>query len=273
MSFDHGLTPGDTINNDQLVDIFKCSPQGGMRKSKQTNTLIIVSNHIKSIYEDRWVSDVLHYTGMGMSGDQDINFAQNKTLNESSSNGFEVFLFEVFTKKQYTFRGPIQLAGQPYQEHQPDNNGENRKVWVFPVKLVDDSSKFVIKDDVLRKKQQLKEDRAKRLNTKELEKRARSSGKSGTRPVITKAYERNPYVTELTKRRASGICALCQQPAPFKDKKGTPFLETHHIVWLSEGGEDTIENTVALCPNCHRKMHILNLESDLKSLRKQVYGK
>ncbi|MGA2227240.1 MAG: HNH endonuclease, partial [Syntrophobacteraceae bacterium] len=24
-----------------------------------------------------------------------------------------------------------------------------------------------------------------------------------------------------------------------------------------ENGEESIENTVALCPNCHRKMHIL----------------
>lgn len=24
--------------------------------------------------------------------------------------------------------------------------------------------------------------------------------------------------------------------------------------WLSNDGEDTIDNTIALCPNCHRKM-------------------
>ncbi|WP_296863638.1 HNH endonuclease [Thermosyntropha sp.] len=29
-----------------------------------------------------------------------------------------------------------------------------------------------------------------------------------------------------------------------------------HIEWLSRGGTDTIDNTVALCPNCHRKMHV-----------------
>ena len=31
---------------------------------------------------------------------------------------------------------------------------------------------------------------------------------------------------------------------------------------LSKGGEDSEHNTVALCPNCHRKMHILNNKSD-----------
>jgi hypothetical protein len=34
------------------------------------------------------------------------------------------------------------------------------------------------------------------------------------------------------------------------------------IIGLSENGEESIENTVALCPNCHRKMHILNLQSE-----------
>ncbi|WP_163591073.1 HNH endonuclease, partial [Klebsiella variicola] len=36
---------------------------------------------------------------------------------------------------------------------------------------------------------------------------------------------------------------------------GTPFLEVHHIEWLSNGGEDSVENAIALCPNCHRQAH------------------
>ena len=49
-------------------------------------------------------------------------------------------------------------------------------------------------------------------------------------------------------------------------KKGVPYLETHHIIWLSKGEEDSVHNTVALCPNCHRKMHILNNKSDRDNL-------
>lgn len=66
MSFDPGLAPGQEIDNSRLCDIFQCSTQGGMRRSRKTNTLVIVSNHVPSIYEDRWDSnDVLHYGGMG----------------------------------------------------------------------------------------------------------------------------------------------------------------------------------------------------------------
>ncbi|MFQ9978086.1 HNH endonuclease [Clostridium cadaveris] len=32
----------------------------------------------------------------------------------------------------------------------------------------------------------------------------------------------------------------------------------------SNGGEDTIENTVALCHNCHKKMHITGLKEDIQ---------
>jgi hypothetical protein len=37
-----------------------------MRKSRQTNTLVLVSNHTKSLYEDVWIGDTFHYTGTVM---------------------------------------------------------------------------------------------------------------------------------------------------------------------------------------------------------------
>ncbi|WP_407696615.1 HNH endonuclease [Shewanella goraebulensis] len=47
--------------------------------------------------------------------------------------------------------------------------------------------------------------------------------------------------------------------SPFLNQKDEPYLETHHIVWLSRKGADTPENTVALCPNCHNKIYVLDL--------------
>jgi 5-methylcytosine-specific restriction endonuclease McrA len=29
----------------------------------------------------------------------------------------------------------------------------------------------------------------------------------------------------------------------------------HHVKQLAHGGEDTVENAIAVCPNCHRKAH------------------
>lgn len=89
------VTIGMEINNDTLCEIFGCSPQGGMRYSKRTNTLVLISNRVTSIYTDDWDGDILLYTGMGQKGDQSLTFAQNKTLAESNSNGVTVHLFEV----------------------------------------------------------------------------------------------------------------------------------------------------------------------------------
>jgi hypothetical protein len=47
------------------------------------------------------------------------------------------------------------------------------------------------------------------------------------------------------------------------------FFESHHIVWLFKGGDDTIENSTALCPNCHRKMQSLNLKSVKKNTQRK----
>ena len=94
MDFDPGLKIGEEINNDRLCKIFLCSGQGGMRKSNKTNTLVIVSKHVGRIYDDRWIGETLHYTGMGLEGDQEIHLSQNKTLSQSKTNGVDLHLFE-----------------------------------------------------------------------------------------------------------------------------------------------------------------------------------
>lgn len=137
--FNPHLEIGQKINNDKLCEIFSCSPQGGMRKSNSTNTLVIVSDYTRGIYHDKWIGGVLHYTGMGLSGDQDINYKQNKTLNESKTNGVDVHLFEVIEPSVYIYCGRIQLVDTPYTEIQPDQDGFDRQVWMFPVQPVPDN--------------------------------------------------------------------------------------------------------------------------------------
>ncbi|MBQ7366113.1 MAG: HNH endonuclease [Spirochaetaceae bacterium] len=118
--------------------------------------------------------------------------------------------------------------------------------------------------------QLMAESEAKSLSDSELYEKAkqRSSLKPSERVATISTYVRDVYVAEASKRRAKGICQLCEKPAPFNDKNGNPYLECHHIIWLSEGGADELRNTVALCPNCHKKMHIVNDDEDVKKLQK-----
>lgn len=90
----------------------------------------------------------------------------------------------------------------------------------------------------------------------------RSDRECRKKSVISETYVRDPYISKAAKIHANGFCTLCKKVAPFQDKCGNPYLETHHIIWLSKGGKDSLENVVALCPNCHKKMHVLDDEKD-----------
>jgi 5-methylcytosine-specific restriction endonuclease McrA len=126
-------------------------------------------------------------------------------------------------------------------------------------------------DEEFNLKEEQAEKRAQQRSDKELEERAKQAKGRPARAVVTGSRcMRNLDVAEYAKRRAKGKCQLCEIEAPFRDKQSTPYLEVHHIVWLSKGGEDTTENTVALCPNCHRKMHVLNLPRDTSRLLSKV---
>ena len=74
--------------------------------------------------------------------------------------------------------------------------------------------------------------------------------------ITTTAFKRNPDVIAEVLLGANGICQSCKNSAPFnRSSDGSPYLEIHHVLPLSEGGEDTVSNALALCPNCHREKH------------------
>lgn len=149
--FDPGLEIGQVIKNSDIVEIFKCGNMGGMRRSKTTNTLVLVSDYTKGVYHDKWIGGVLHYTGMGKIGDQNIHWAQNATLAACGSNDVDIHLFEVINAGEYIYCGRIELVDKPYIDTQPGEDGVDRKVWIFPIRPVPDNdvekpTMFVFKD-------------------------------------------------------------------------------------------------------------------------------
>jgi len=85
---------------------------------------------------------------------------------------------------------------------------------------------------------------------------ANASKKPKTIRTVSTAYVRNPDVVAEVLFRAEGECEGCRKPAPFVSKAtGDPYLEVHHITPLAQGGDDTVDNAWALCPNCHREKH------------------
>ena len=72
--------------------------------------------------------------------------------------------------------------------------------------------------------------------------------------VTGRVWDRDHKVRDAALFRAKGNCEFCGQPG-FRTADGGIYLETHHVIPLSENGGDDERNVAALCPNDHREAH------------------
>jgi hypothetical protein len=220
------IKPGTILNNDQLTRKFLCAPQGGMRRSHRTNTLVLISDQT-GIYKDRIEGNVFHYTGMGQVGDQKL-VSQNKTLAESLENKIEVHFFEVFKPREYTYQGEVILADKPYTEQQEDINGNMRNVWIFPLRLIHNDENEFIKE-IERFEAELELDDTLEETEKER--------------IVKTRIGQSKFKQKLLKR--SKKCAICG----VNDER---FLIASHIKpWSQSMNRERLDvnNGLLLCPN------------------------
>lgn len=85
------------------------------------------------------------------------------------------------------------------------------------------------------------------------------------------SFSRDPKVVAWVLKNSGGTCESCNEPAPFTKPDGDFYLEVHHLRRLADGGSDTITNAVAICPNCHRRLHYANDRNEvLSNLYQQI---
>ena len=267
------LVVGNKYSNNEIATVFECSYMGGMRRSHKTNSLVLIAKHSNPLYDDQWNENgIFNYTGMGTVGNQSINFNQNKTLALSKQSGIKVYLFESYKDNEYYYDGEVELYGSIFQSEEIDANGNLRTVIKFPLKRVDASKEIIIDYSDVEASINEKTKSLKNISSDEIKAKAKSIDYSSVSKEVKTTYrERNQYISEYTKERAKGICDLCGKEAPFKDKNGKPYLESHHVITLADGGPDAIYNTVAICPNCHRRIHVLKNKDDILLLQNVIY--
>lgn len=236
MTMTRPLAINEVIKNQQLCEVFLCAPQGGMRKSNRTNTLTLISDKTK-LYDDKVVDDIYHYTGMGQSGDQKMS-GQNLTLAESHGNGVEIHFFEVMKPREYTYRGQVELAGEPYQDQQKDQDGRQRLVWIFPLHLKDSNAKFTKLSSTTNDKQELQEEfkeiqQVENLPITQTEKERLIKGRIG----------QGKFKKLLIERECK--CALCGVIDP------RILIASHIKPWSSSTNDERLDvnNGLLLCPN------------------------
>lgn len=85
------------------------------------------------------------------------------------------------------------------------------------------------------------------------------------------AYILNPQVRTQVLQRANGKCEF--GPTPFQNLSGETYLETHHVISLSEQGADKLTNVTPLCPNHHREAHFRQKWATLQNEFLQIIQK
>lgn len=62
----------------------------------------------------------------------------------------------------------------------------------------------------------------------------------------------DPAIRKAVMSRDNNTCRCCKRGGP----DYVDILDLHHIVEVFLGGEDSVENSVALCLNCHKQVHM-----------------
>ena len=80
-------------------------------------------------------------------------------------------------------------------------------------------------------------------------------------------YARRPELAKLIRKRVGDVCQICGDV--YQSEKGA-YCDTHHVIPLKLGGRDTSDNIMVVCPNCHRKFDLTDVELVDRGISKSV---
>jgi len=227
---------------------FEGQRQGGIITPRQHPLVIIITGEegLSHGYADRQRTDgVFEYFGEGQTGDMSLQKG-NKAIATHSAEGKSLLLFRK-SREGLIFEDEM-VYETHHIERAPDGKGIERDAIVFelrPLSAVVESVETAKSD-------------ASTTTLDDLRRRAYEA--AGTFPAARVAgfrnvYQRSEDVRAYVLGRSKGTCEGCQTTAPFVRKDGSPYLEPHHIRRVSDGGPDDPAFVIALCPNCHRRVH------------------
>ncbi len=199
-------------------------------------------------YKDFWDKDgFFHYCGEGQIGDMKLQRG-NKAIYKHQETRKDIHLFEQ-TRKGFVKYIDQMFYVNHYFEEGKDREGNKRQMIIFKLlPLMKIQNEFEEEEEIKINKE---------LSLEELLEKYRLISKQNLeeKESISYYYRRSLLVKQITLKRANGVCLACKRKAPFITKNNRPYLEVHHIHKLSDGGPDSPNMVIALCPNCHRKAH------------------
>jgi 5-methylcytosine-specific restriction protein A len=223
--------------------------QGGIITPANHPLVIIITGEegLQHGYADRHRPDgVFEYFGEGQIGDMPW-VRGNRAIREHSADGRSLLLFK---KEKTGLRYQGELVYDDFHiEQAPDREGAMRAAIVFELRYLNAVEEAVAAEIMPTSDNVSLDDLRKRAFA------AISTPADATTTATRTVYQRSRDVKVYVLKRAKGRCEGCRQPAPFLRADGSPYLEPHHIRRVSDGGPDDPRYVIAVCPNCHRRVH------------------
>jgi 5-methylcytosine-specific restriction protein A len=248
------LSPGKTYQRKALLELYGGSLQRGIWTPREFPVVFMFTGESGEEYgyRDGWTEDgVFRYTGEGQTGDMGFTVG-NTAIRDHRSHGKDLLLFEDLGKG----RGVRYVGMFDYATWRKvdgvDRDGRPRKLIVFDLVPVQSggTEEGLSSETKTSSSVSLGALRAAAYKAASL---GAAEGKTGDSKRTW--YERSEQVREYVLARAKGVCEACGQPAPFKRRDGTPYLEPHHTRRLADQGPDHPAWVGAICPTCHRRIH------------------
>jgi 5-methylcytosine-specific restriction protein A len=222
--------------------------QGGIITPTQHPLVIIITGEkgLEHGYADRARDDgAFEYFGEGQVGDMVLQRG-NLAIAGHAADGKSLLLF------RKTAEGLRFLGEMVYEKHHiekaPDREGSQRDAIVFelrPLSAIVEATEEVPETEPPKTLEELRA----------LAKAAAAIFPPTKTTSARNIYQRSRDIRNYVLARAAGNCEGCKTTAPFLRKDGSPYLEPHHIRRVSDGGPDDPFFVIALCPNCHRRVH------------------
>ena len=239
-----------------LHDRFGGQRQGGMSTPKEHPLIFLFTGEggAEHGYRDEFRPDGTYwYTGEGQHGDMEFVRA-NRALRDHRQEGKRVHLFEALGAGDVRYIGEVDYLGHHYEER-PDTSGHLRRAIVFELALAahaQDSDSPQLHDPERGPARHLRDTSLEELRRLAIEGASRGASVEERR---RNARVRSEAVRAYVLKRADGSCEGCSEEAPFKTRRGQPYLEPHHTTRIADGGPDHPAHVIALCPTCHRRVH------------------
>lgn len=262
LGFGSSLTPfepGHVYNRRQdLHDELGGQRQGGISTPADHDLIFLFTSESGSDYgyKDEFRPDgMFWYTGEGQEGDMKMTRG-NRAIRDHQEDGKDLHLFEALGEGRVRYIGEAMYLDHHWEDR-PDVHGDMRSAIVFElaVEPTEDSGTDSVEESV--EEYEVSNQRWWTRPRDELRALAlqESTSSVSEEEARQRIYQRSKAVQVYVKRRADGTCEGCGKDAPFMTPKGRPYLEAHHVRRVSDGGPDHPRWVIALCPNCHRRVH------------------